>query len=231
VESATQVRQPGYLDVFSLSGSGGPLFTTQLGVSGAKALHWSPDGTHVFAADSSQLETISTSTHAIVDKKGIVQSSELRAEGSFLTAPSLPAESFADVGLNNHIAFAGTGKNSAFPPELVASSAPNAVAISPDGKILISSGPNGLDVWQMPSGKLLAASVPVANGGSVEFVNNEQLVVIQDQQSVAVVDLSSHKLIARACAIAGRNLSRQEFADYLPSQPYHVTCPQWARGA
>jgi DNA-binding SARP family transcriptional activator/class 3 adenylate cyclase/WD40 repeat protein/energy-coupling factor transporter ATP-binding protein EcfA2 len=33
-----------------------------------------------------------------------------------------------------------------------------------------------------------------------------------------------------ACRIAGRNFTRSEWAQYLPSQPYRVTCPQWPSG-
>jgi hypothetical protein len=36
---------------------------------------------------------------------------------------------------------------------------------------------------------------------------------------------------AAACAIAGRNLSRTEWSEYLPDEPYRMTCPQWAPGA
>jgi hypothetical protein len=35
----------------------------------------------------------------------------------------------------------------------------------------------------------------------------------------------------RACAIVGRNLSREEWTLYMPSgAPYRATCPQWPSG-
>jgi hypothetical protein len=34
-----------------------------------------------------------------------------------------------------------------------------------------------------------------------------------------------------ACAIAGRNLTKQEFKDYVGNEPYQKTCPQWPAGA
>jgi len=33
-----------------------------------------------------------------------------------------------------------------------------------------------------------------------------------------------------ACAIAGRNLTRAEWHQYLPSRPYQITCPEWPAG-
>jgi WD40 repeat protein len=33
-----------------------------------------------------------------------------------------------------------------------------------------------------------------------------------------------------ACRLAGRNLTRSEWARYLPTEPYHTTCPQWPTG-
>jgi hypothetical protein len=34
----------------------------------------------------------------------------------------------------------------------------------------------------------------------------------------------------KACDIAGRNLTRAEWAQYLPGQPYHATCRHWPTG-
>jgi hypothetical protein len=32
---------------------------------------------------------------------------------------------------------------------------------------------------------------------------------------------------ARLCRIAGRNLTRDEWTEFLPGQRYHVTCPEF----
>jgi len=34
----------------------------------------------------------------------------------------------------------------------------------------------------------------------------------------------------RACAIAARNLTQAEWAQYLPGETYHVTCAAWPAG-
>ena len=36
---------------------------------------------------------------------------------------------------------------------------------------------------------------------------------------------------SRACTIAGRNLSREEWKEYFPGRAYEVTCPQWPAGS
>jgi WD40 repeat protein len=46
----------------------------------------------------------------------------------------------------------------------------------------------------------------------------------------AVWDLDPERWEASACRIAGRNLSRAEWDQYLPGRPYEKTCPQWAPG-
>ena len=47
---------------------------------------------------------------------------------------------------------------------------------------------------------------------------------------ITIWDLDSSHWEAAACAIAGRNLSRAEWKDYLPDERYRSTCSQWAPG-
>jgi hypothetical protein len=42
-----------------------------------------------------------------------------------------------------------------------------------------------------------------------------------------IIDLDPAHWEATACHIAGRNLTRAEWAQYLPGRPYRATCPQW----
>jgi hypothetical protein len=49
-------------------------------------------------------------------------------------------------------------------------------------------------------------------------------------QSVVLWDVDLDHWEATACRIAGRNLSQAEWNQYLPGQPYHVTCSQWPAG-
>jgi hypothetical protein len=38
------------------------------------------------------------------------------------------------------------------------------------------------------------------------------------------------EMVDQACQAAGRNLTRAEWRQFLPGEPYHKTCPQWAEG-
>jgi WD40 repeat protein len=49
-------------------------------------------------------------------------------------------------------------------------------------------------------------------------------------RSVTVWDVDLAHWTATACRIAGRNLTKAEWNQYLPGQPYHTTCPQWPGG-
>lgn len=44
-------------------------------------------------------------------------------------------------------------------------------------------------------------------------------------QTVRLWDVDPASLPARACRIANRNLTRQEWHQYLPGEPYQKTCP------
>lgn len=48
--------------------------------------------------------------------------------------------------------------------------------------------------------------------------------------SPLVIDLDPADWESSACHIAGRNLTRAEWGQFLPGRPYQVTCPQWPAG-
>ncbi len=43
-------------------------------------------------------------------------------------------------------------------------------------------------------------------------------------------NMNIEEVVAEACRLAGRNLSRVEWSQYFPVEPYHATCTQWAEG-
>jgi hypothetical protein len=45
-----------------------------------------------------------------------------------------------------------------------------------------------------------------------------------------ILDLDSAHWQTMACHLAGRNLTRAEWNQYLPGRPYQTTCPQWPAG-
>jgi WD40 repeat protein len=87
----------------------------------------------------------------------------------------------------------------------------NAVlGVSPDSRLLITDGPgNAIGLWNLTARELLA-SIPTANISNPGDVD---------------LELDPNAWERDACRIANRNLTRAEFAQYLPGNGYHKTCP------
>ena len=100
-----------------------------------------------------------------------------------------------------------------------------AVAISPNGKLLATSGFDSLSLWELPSGRLLAGNLSL--GTAPRFVGDDRVVTFGTDGNLNLINLNPGALISSACTIAARNLTRQEFTDYLGGEAYHKTCPQW----
>jgi hypothetical protein len=49
-------------------------------------------------------------------------------------------------------------------------------------------------------------------------------------KTIILWDVSVQSREARACCIANRNLTQEEWTQYLPGQPYHKTCPDLLEG-
>jgi hypothetical protein len=96
-----------------------------------------------------------------------------------------------------------------------------------------SEPPTRVDLWDtrtlQPIGEPLtvpttAAFLLLANGPGTKVTVGSHSGVL------TALDVNLNAWQAAACRIAGRNLTRAEWAHYLTGQPYHVTCPQWPAG-
>jgi WD40 repeat protein len=83
----------------------------------------------------------------------------------------------------------------------------NSLAFSPDGALLASAG--GESPW---SGFLLADTISTNN-------------------AVQLWDVGAASLARRACQIANRNMTREEWRQYLGDLPYQKTCPALSAGS
>ena len=105
------------------------------------------------------------------------------------------------------------------------------IAFSADGQLLASGGADEIvRVWDTHSGDLVHLLRGHGNWVSdVAFTPDGRLVSVGRDTRAFVWDLSS-RLAAwqeQACAMAGRNLTRAEWARFMAGRPYQVTCPQW----
>ena len=112
-------------------------------------------------------------------------------------------------------------------------------AFARGGDVLITSSgfagnSSGMQLWDaatlqpigepMPSPGLLALLVTPSPDGT-------KVITGTGFGTTVLWDLDVHDWERSACRIAGRNLTRAEWRQYLPDQPYHQTCTQWPAGA
>ena len=58
--------------------------------------------------------------------------------------------------------------------------------------------------------------------------DNHWLVTGSEDHTLRLWNLRLDELVELACRTAGRNLTREQWNQYLPGQAYRKTCEQWA---
>ncbi len=112
---------------------------------------------------------------------------------------------------------------------LVAHTAPVlSVNLSPDGRTLASTSKDGTTrLWDLASGRPIGTPLPGITDHPVTaaFVNGgTHLVTVYDDGHGYLWDVSPQSWARRACDIAGRTLTRAEWADVLPERSYAPAC-------
>jgi DNA-binding SARP family transcriptional activator/WD40 repeat protein len=113
------------------------------------------------------------------------------------------------------------------------------VAYSRDGRFIVTTGvllgdQGGVRLWDATTLAPIGASLEVP--GSVATFDDsspdgDQLASGTDHGVITLLDVDLAHWEERACAVAGRNLTKQEWAEYLPDQAYRMTCSAWPSGA
>ena len=83
-----------------------------------------------------------------------------------------------------------------------------------------------------PARPEFAIELPPFLGLRNAFSPDGKLLAVSGIETLAMLwDVDPAVWRRRACAIAGRNLSREEWKLYLPAgTPYRETCPEWPSG-
>jgi DNA-binding SARP family transcriptional activator/WD40 repeat protein len=103
---------------------------------------------------------------------------------------------------------------------------------SDDGELLVSGAADGgVSLWSADTLDLLGTVHPPHRGepviSSAQFVGDSHDVAIASYDgTVYRWETDLDRAIDFACQMAGRDLTEEEWAEFLPAQPYQAVCPQ-----
>jgi WD40 repeat protein len=110
---------------------------------------------------------------------------------------------------------------------------PGDFALAPGDRLLATTARDGTaQLWDVESGRAIGSplSLGVARPVSAAFTaGGTALVTLADDGRGAVWDLRPQSWQLRACAIAGRPLTRAEWQDALPGRAYAPACAPGSR--
>jgi DNA-binding SARP family transcriptional activator/WD40 repeat protein len=113
-------------------------------------------------------------------------------------------------------------------PLIAHAGAVDTVDISPDGQTLATtSGDGATRLWDLPSGRPVGAALPGHAGHDLAaaFVDDgTHLVTLHDNGRGFLWDVQPRSWARRACQVAGRTLTREEWDDALPEHKYDPAC-------
>jgi WD40 repeat protein len=138
------------------------------------------------------------------------------------------------VGANTgevRIVDAETGKMS--PPLLAHDGIVESVSFSPDVQTFVTTGRDGaVRLWTTATHQLLDEMQPLGPNKLVRarFVASDRLLISYSTGELFEWDPRPGSWEAYACRVAGRNLTKAEWADLFPKRPYHSTCAQFPPG-
>ena len=101
--------------------------------------------------------------------------------------------------------------------------------LSPDGRTVVGADSAGAALlWDIATGTVLGEPLPGPTPGSTLAASftpdGRRVIVMSDSGSGWVWDVDPADWATRACAVAGRSLSTEEWHDFLPDRPYRATC-------
>jgi WD40 repeat protein len=112
-------------------------------------------------------------------------------------------------------------------PVLMGAGFITSVSFSPDARILATGSSDGtVRLLDMATRKPLGPPLPGADNtrAFARWVGDNRVFAGFGDGSIFSYDVDPDSWLRRACAVAGRQLSKEEWADALPGRPYEHTC-------
>jgi len=106
------------------------------------------------------------------------------------------------------------------------------LAFSPDGQTLAAGHNNHyVTLWDIASRQLLIRPFIRHSQGvqSLDF-NADGSLLVSSGAEIVLWDLSTKSWLKKACEMAGRNFTQNEWHQYFPDEEYRLTCTQWPAG-
>jgi WD40 repeat protein len=105
----------------------------------------------------------------------------------------------------------------------------DSIDLSPDGSTAVGADTAGnVLLWDLPTRSTMGDAFPgpVADRpAAASFTpDGRSVVVVSDTGAGWVWDADPSGWLGRACAVAGRSFTPQEWQQFLPDRPYHATC-------
>ena len=86
------------------------------------------------------------------------------------------------------------------------------------------SAAHPVEIWDVASGEQSGTIAVPGSTIAAHFMSDHQLVTTTGRGAVSVIDLSVSDWVDLACRGAGRELSPQEWSQFLPTHPYRKVC-------
>jgi WD40 repeat protein/DNA-binding SARP family transcriptional activator len=103
------------------------------------------------------------------------------------------------------------------------------VDLAPDGRTAVGADAAGnVLLWDVPTRSTIGDAFPGPLAGrtvAASFTSDgRSVLVVSDTGAGWVWDVDQSDWLQRACAVAGRSFTPQEWQQFLPDRPYHATC-------